>query len=146
MRKTDFVGLQDPEISPESQPVMVPKVEMRLKQGRHPEQAEDHTRKTGSVSVFVKSIRDAKRPDRFYTSIRLPRALWDSAGFGSTDRLLIDWTSKVLTISRAAEGGVKPKSVGEAAVVLQSWKLGNLNLDQPKVSCGELSLRLTGGR
>jgi hypothetical protein len=50
------------------------------------------------------------------------------------DRLLLDWSGKALTIERAAEGGVKPKAIGKASVVLPSWKLGNLNLDQPKVS------------
>jgi hypothetical protein len=44
------------------------------------------------------------------------------------------------------EGGVKPKAVGSTSVVLQSWKLGNLNLDQPKVTGADGSLRLTGGR
>jgi hypothetical protein len=146
MRKTDFVGLQDPEISPEPEPVMVSKVQMRLKQGRRPEQAEDQTRKTSSVPVSIKSIPDAKRPDRFYTSIRLPRELWDQAGFEPEDRLLLDWSGKALIIERVAEGGVKPKSIGEASVVLQSWKLGNLNLDQPKVTGANASLRLTAGR
>jgi hypothetical protein len=46
-----------------------------------------------------------------------------------------------LRIDRAIEGGVKPKSIGEAAVVLQSWRLGNLN--QPKVTGAAASLRLT---
>ena len=39
---------------------------------------------------------------------------------------------------------MKPKSIGETSVVLQSWKLGNLNLDQPKVTGSDASLRLTG--
>jgi hypothetical protein len=94
----------------------------------------------------VKSIPDAKRSDRFYTSIRLPRELWDQAGFGPEDRLLLDWSGKALTIERIAEGGVKPKSISEASVVLQSWKLGNLNLDQPKLTGAHASLRLTAGR
>jgi hypothetical protein len=93
----------------------------------------------------VKSIPDAKRSDRFYTSIRLPRDLWDQAGFGPEDRLLLDWSGKTLSIKRAAKGGVKPKSIGEAAVVLQSWKLGNLNFDRPKVTGADASLRLTAG-
>ncbi len=96
-----------------------------------------------SAAVVVKSIADAKRPDRFYTSIRLPRALWDNAGFGPDDRLLLDWSGKALTIERATEGGVKPKSIGDASVVLQSWKLGNLNVDQLKVTGANGSLRLT---
>jgi hypothetical protein len=91
----------------------------------------------------VKSIPDAKRSDRYYTSIRLPRELWDSAGFGPEDRLLLDWRGKALTIERAAEGGVKPKSVGATVVVLQSWKLGNLNFEKPKVTGADASLRLT---
>jgi hypothetical protein len=94
----------------------------------------------------VKSIPDAKRSDRFYTSIRLPRDLWDQAGFGPDDRLLLDWSGKTLTIERVAEGGVKPKAVGSTSVVLQSWKLGNLNLDQLRVTGADGSLRVTGGR
>ena len=53
---------------------------------------------------MVKSIPDAKRSDRFYTSIRLPRELWDQAGFGPEDRLLLDWSGKTLTIERAPGG------------------------------------------
>jgi hypothetical protein len=102
--------------------------------------------KTGSTPVVVKSIPDAKRSDRFYTIIRLPREVWDSTGFGSDDRLLLDWSGKVLTIERATEGGVKPKAIGETSVVLQSWKLGNLNFDHPKVSREDASLRLTAKR
>jgi hypothetical protein len=41
---------------------------------------------------------------------------------------------------------VKPKAVGSTSVVLQSWKLGNLNLDQLRVTSADGSLRLTGGR
>ena len=95
---------------------------------------------------MVKSIADSKGKDRFYTSIRLPRELWDRAGFGADDRLLLDWSGKALSIERAAQGGVKPKSVGGTSVVLQSWKLGNLNFDQPKVTNSEGSLRLMGNR
>jgi hypothetical protein len=41
---------------------------------------------------------------------------------------------------------VKPKAIGETSVVLQSWKLGNLNFDHPKVTETDGGLRLTGGR
>ncbi|MBM1175389.1 hypothetical protein [Microvirga arabica] len=99
-----------------------------------------------SAAIVVKSIADAKRSDRYYTSIRLPRALWDQSGFGPDDRLLLAWSGKALTIERATEGGVKPKSIGDTSVVLQSWKLGNLNLNQPKVAGADGSLRLTVGR
>ena len=44
------------------------------------------------ADIVVKSIADAKGKDRFYTSIRLPRELWDRAGFGPDDRLLLDWS------------------------------------------------------
>jgi hypothetical protein len=114
-----------------------------LKRRRRSKKNEEKAQKMVSAPVVVKSIPDAKRSDRFYTSIRLPRELWDSAGFGPEDRLLLDWSGKTLRIDRATEGGVKPKSIGEAAVILQSWKLGNLNFDQPKVTNGEASLRLT---
>jgi hypothetical protein len=95
------------------------------------------------VPIVVKSIPDAKRSDRFYTIIRLPRTLWDQAGFDPDDRLLLDWSGKALTIERATEGGVKPKSIGDASVVLQSWKLGNLNFDHVKMHSRDASLRLT---
>ncbi|WP_244510754.1 hypothetical protein [Microvirga guangxiensis] len=96
-------------------------------------------------SIVVKSIPDAKRSDRFYTSIRLPRALWDRVGFRPEDRLLLEWNGKTLNIERAVEGGVKPKSIGEASVILQSWKLGNLNLDNSKVTAADAALRLRAG-
>jgi hypothetical protein len=102
--------------------------------------------KATPMPVVVKSIPDAKRSDRFYTSIRLPRELWNQAGFGSNDRLLLDWNGEALTIERATEGGVKPKSIGDTAVVLQSWKLGNLNFDRPRIRGANASLRLTAGR
>jgi hypothetical protein len=56
---------------------------------------------------------------------------------------VLDWSGKALRIERAAVGGVKPKSIGEAAVILQTWKLGNLNFDQPKVTRADTSLCLT---
>jgi hypothetical protein len=100
----------------------------------------------GSAPIVVKSVPDAKRSDRFYTIIRLPRELWDQAGFGPEDRLLLDWSGKALAVERATEGGVKPKAIGGTSVVLQSWKLGNLNFDHPKVTETDGGLRLTGGR
>jgi hypothetical protein len=106
-------------------------------------QATGETGLSKPANVVVKSIADANGKDRFYTSIRLPRELWESAGFGPNDRLLLDWSGRTLSIERAAEGGVKPKAIGGTSVVLQSWKLGNLNFDQPKVTNGEGSLRLT---
>jgi hypothetical protein len=114
----------------------------RARQGRRFKANEEKAVRTVAAPVVVKSIPDAKRSDRFYTTIRLPRELWDSAGFAAADRLMIEWAGKTLTISRAAEGGVKPKTISEATVVLQSWKLGDLNLDQPKVTRGDTSLRI----
>jgi hypothetical protein len=114
-----------------------------VRQGPRSRRSGKKVRKTVAAPVVVKSIPDAKRSERYYTSIRLPRELWDSAGFGPEDRLLLDWSGKALTIERAAEGGVKPKSIGEAAVVLQSWKLGNLSFDKPKVTGADASLHLT---
>jgi hypothetical protein len=116
------------------------------RQSRRPKRNAAPAPKAGSGPVVVKSIPDAKRSDRFYTIIRLPRKLWESIGFGSEDRLLLDWSGKVLTIERATEGGVKPKAIGETSVVLQSWKLGNLNFHHPKVTETDGGLRLTGGR
>jgi hypothetical protein len=143
MREAEPLKLQEPEIRSEPEPPVASKAKERLRQTKHPKKTEDKARTTASVPVLVKSIPDAKRSDRFYTSIRLPRELWDGAGFEPDDRLLLEWSGKTLSIQRAAEGGVKPKVIGEATVVLQSWKLGNLNFEHPKVSGGDASLRLT---
>jgi hypothetical protein len=129
------------------EPAPLPEVEVQeapRRAGRK-RKAEVEGGQIASDAVVVKSIADAKRTDRFYTSIRLPRELWDKAGFGPDDRLLLDWSGKALTIKHTTEGGVKPKSIGTASVVLQSWKLGNLNFDQPKVRGANGSLRLTIG-
>ncbi|MBO1909514.1 hypothetical protein J4G37_32430 [Microvirga sp. 3-52] len=130
------------------EPAAAPTAEVQSSSGqaRGKRTAKERTDQTASAPLVVRSIADAKRSDRFYTSIRLPRALWDQAGFGPDDRLLLDWSGKALTIERASEGGVKPKSIGNTSVVLQSWKLGNLNLDQPKAAGADGSLRLTAGR
>ena len=66
--------------------------------------AKDETGRSKPAEFVVKSIADAKGKDRFYTSIRLPRELWDRAGFGSDDRLLLDWSGKALSIERADRG------------------------------------------
>ena len=63
--------------------------------------AKDETIASKPADIVVKSIADAKRNDRFYTSIRLPRELWDRAGFGPDDRLLLDWSGTALSIERA---------------------------------------------
>jgi hypothetical protein len=140
------VEQQDPELSSEPVPRNAPRAKARSRAGQRSTETKDQVRQTGSGPLVVKSIPDAQRSDRFYTSIRLPRDLWDQAGFGPDDRLLLDWSGKTLTIERVAEGGVKPKAVGSTSVVLQSWKLGNLNLDQLRVTGADGSLRLTGGR
>ncbi|WP_246499108.1 hypothetical protein [Microvirga soli] len=127
-------------------PESVPDVEGLPPRSRRKWQSKEQASPITSAAVVVRSIADAKRSDRFYTSIRLPRNLWDQAGFGPDDRLLLDWSGNTLTIEHVAEGGVKPKAVGSTSVVLQSWKLGNLNLDQTKVTGADGSLRLTGGR
>jgi hypothetical protein len=108
--------------------------------------AKDDAIVSESADIVVKSIADAKGKDRFYTAIRLPRQLWDQAGFGPEDRLLLDWSGSVLSVERTAEGGVKPKSVGGTTVVLQSWKLGNLNFSQPRVTGMDGSLHLVGNQ
>jgi hypothetical protein len=145
-REAEPVEQQDPELGAEPEPRKPSRAKERLRAGLRPAKTEAQVRHTGSALIVVKSIPDAKRSDRFYTSIRLPRDLWDQAGFVPDDRLLLDWSGKTLTIERVAEGGVKPKAVGSTSVVLQSWKLGNLNLDQPKVTGADGSLRLTAGR
>ncbi|MBQ0819892.1 hypothetical protein KBI52_06630 [Microvirga sp. HBU67558] len=134
----------DQAVGPQAEPAPIAaKTKKPSGQSRHSKRNAAPAPQAGSAPVVVKSIPDAKRSDRFYTVIRLPRELWDQAGFGPEDRLLLDWSGKTLTIERAAKGGVKPKTIGEATVVLQSWKLGNLNFDHPKVSRGDTSLRLT---
>jgi hypothetical protein len=131
---------------PEPAASFVAEVQSSSGQVRGKRAAKERTVQTVSAPLVVRSIADSKRSDRYYTSIRLPRALWDRAGFGPDDRLLLDWSGKALTIERASEGGVKPKSIGDTSVVLQSWKLGNLNFDQSKVAGENGSLRVTAGR
>ena len=62
---------------------MISKAKEQPKSKKRPTQAENLIRKTASAPIVVKSIPDAKRSDRFYTSIRLPRELWDRSGFGA---------------------------------------------------------------
>jgi hypothetical protein len=131
------------EISPGPEPLAVPGAKGRSRQKRQPQQTEDQPHQTASAPVVVRSIPDARRADRFYTSIRLPREMWDQAGFRPDDRVRIDWTGKTLSIGRDPEGGVKPKSVRGATVVLQSWRLGDLSFDQARIAIGITSLRLT---
>jgi hypothetical protein len=145
-RETELVEQQKPKLGSEPEPQKPSSAKQRLKASPRSTKTETRVRRTSSATLVVKSIPDAKRSDRFYTSIRLPRDLWDQAGFGPDDRLLLDWSGKTLTIERVTEGGVKPKAVGSTSVVLQSWKLGNLNLDQLRVASANGSLRLTGGR
>lgn len=137
--ETKPAGLHDLNIGSETEP---PVFSNAKEQAKRPKQPKHKTGKT-AAPIVVKSIADAKRPDRFYTSIRLPRELWNQAGFTPDDRLLLDWSGKALTIERVEDGGVKPKAIGDTSVVLQSWKLGDLNFEHPKVSEGEGSLRLT---
>jgi hypothetical protein len=99
--------------------------------------------KDTSESIVVKSIPDVNNAHRFYTSIRLPREVWDANGFEADHRLLLDWDGQSLTVTRATNGGVKPKVVGNMQVVLQSWKLGNLNLEQPHLARHDSGFRLT---
>ncbi|MBQ0818968.1 hypothetical protein KBI52_01615, partial [Microvirga sp. HBU67558] len=137
----------DQAVGPEAEPApAAAEPKKSPKQGQRPKRNLPRLPQAGSAAVVVKSIPDAKRSDRFYTIIRLPRALWDQAGFGPEDRLVLDWSGKVLTIERTTKGGVRPKAIRGATVVLQSWKLGNLNFDQLKATETDRGLRLTGGR
>jgi hypothetical protein len=126
-----------------SEPELVQAPEVPAKRIRRSGKIDGLAREATSAQVVVKSIPDAKRPDRFYTTIRLPRELWDRAGLGPEDRIQIDWKKKTLSIARVLDGGVKPKSIGDAVVVLQSWRLGDLTFDPAKVSAGEGTVRLT---
>ncbi len=132
---------QQQDVSSEPEPVQAP--EAPLKRIRCSTKTEGPARKAASAQVVVKSIPDAKRPDRYYTTIRLPRELWNRAGFCPEDRIQIDWKKRVLSITRVVDGGVKPKSIGDAVVVLQSWRLGDLTFDPAKVTAGDGTLRLT---
>jgi hypothetical protein len=132
---------QEAELSSIPEPVQALQTEQLPEPDAPPIKAREARQKT-SGPVVVKSIADAKRPNRFYTTVRLSRELWDKAGFRPDDRVQIDWKGKTLSISRDPEGGVKPKSVGDATVVLQSWRLGELNFDRVKVTSGTASLRL----
>jgi hypothetical protein len=128
----------------EPTPLAEPEMHKPPKRTKGRQETKNDTVASEPADIVVKSIADAKGTNRFYTSIRLPRELWDRAGFGSDDRLLLDWSGNALSIERAAEGGVKPKSIGGTTVVLQSWKLGNVNLNRPLVTGGTSSLRLVG--
>jgi hypothetical protein len=132
---------QQQDVSSEPEAVQAP--EALSKRIRRSTKSEGRAHKAASAQVVVKSIPDAKRPDRFYTSIRLSRELWDRAGFGLEDRIQIDWKKKALSITRVLDGGVKPKAIGDAVVVLQSWRLGDLNFDSVKVASEHGILRLT---
>ncbi|WP_244627339.1 hypothetical protein [Microvirga tunisiensis] len=132
---------QQQDVSPELEPVQAP--DAPSKRIRRLAKTDGPAREAVSAQVVVKSIPDAKRPDRFYTTIRLPRELWDRAGFGPEDRIQIDWKKKALSITRVLDGGVKPKSIGDVVVVLQSWRLGDLTFDRATITAGERTLRLT---
>ncbi len=120
-----------------SQPIV------QAKQTRRPRTNGSPGRQSAADHAVVKSLVDAKRPNRFYTTVRLPRELWDRSGFGPEDRIQIDWKKKALFISRVSDGGVKPKTVGDAIVVLQSWRLGDLNFDPARITSGDGLMRLT---
>lgn len=49
-----------------------------------------------------------------------------------------------MSISRVSDGGgVKPKTIGDAVVVLQSWRLGDLTFDLTKITSYNGVLHLT---
>ncbi|ANY85266.1 hypothetical protein BB934_44640 (plasmid) [Microvirga ossetica] len=140
---TDRASTAEAAADAELAPSQEPEVHEPTRRSKGRRRAKNETVQGKPAEIVVKSIADANGKDRFYTSIRMPRALWDRAGFGPDDRLLLDWSGEALSIERAADGGVKPKSIGSTSVVLQSWKLGNLNFDQPKLTSDEGSFRLT---
>jgi hypothetical protein len=144
--EADAGSAQTQAVGAEPAPAAQPLVPELPRQPRSRRKAKDDAIASERADIVVKSIADSNGKDRFYTSIRLPRQVWDRAGFGPEDRLLLDWSGKALSIDRAVEGGVKPKSIGATTVVLQSWKLGNLNLDGLSVTGTGGSLRLVGNR
>jgi len=131
---------QHQDVSSQPEPVQAP--EAPTKRIRRSGKTEGPARKAVPTQVVVKSIPDTKRPDRFYTTIRLPRELWDRSGFVPESRIQIEWKKKTLSITGVLDGGVKPKTVGDAVVVLQSWRLGNLNFDPARVTAGDSLLSL----
>lgn len=139
--EADTAYNQEAEAEPE--PLEAPGAVQPSRRVRRPSEDRSMARRKAPDAISVKSIPDAKRPDRFYTSVRLPREMWDGAGFTEGDRIQLDWTKKTLSITRVPDGGVKPKAIGETVVVLQSWRLGALNFDRAKIASGDGSLRLT---
>lgn len=135
--------VEQPAASPEIRPAKSPSPK-RMARGRHPTvgSSTPHDAAVASESIVVKSIPDVNNAHRFYTSIRLPRDCWDAAGFEPNHRVVLDWDGQFLTVRRVTEGGVKPKVIGKTQVVLQSWKLGNLNLDQPHLDRHDSGFRL----
>jgi hypothetical protein len=135
--------LDEPHAEPKPERDPQPASRSRSRKQAVPLQSQAPTARKHAVEpVLVSSIVDPKRPSRFYTSIRLSRDLWDRSGFGASDRLQIDWTGEILSIARVTEGGVKPKKVGDKVVVLQSWRLGDLNFAQAAVAAEPDGLRL----
>lgn len=133
----DQKGGSEPEPAQTVQPAT------SIKRTRRPRATESTGHKSAADQVAVKSIPDAKRPDRFYTTIRLPRELWDRSGFGPGDRIQLDWKKKTVSVSRVSDGGgVKPKTIGDAVVVLQSWRLGDLTFEPTKITSENGVLRL----
>jgi hypothetical protein len=91
MLQREMIDDHDQAIGSEPEPHIQGKAEERSKQSWRPKRSEAKAHETASAPIVVKSIPDAKRSDRFYTTIRLPRAVWDGAGFGPEDRLVLDW-------------------------------------------------------
>ncbi|MFC4171244.1 hypothetical protein ACFOYU_04085 [Microvirga sp. GCM10011540] len=134
----DQKGGSEPEPAQRVQPVT------SVRRTRRPRATVSTGHKSPAVHVAVRSIADANRPDRFYTTIRLSRELWDRAGFEPEDRIQLDWKKKTISIRRVPDGGgVKPKTIGDTVVVLQSWRLGDLTFDPTKIASGNGVLRLT---
>jgi hypothetical protein len=76
------VQAHDQTLSAEAEPGVDVSAEEPVRQGLRSRRSGEKARRTSAAPVVVKSIPDAKRSDRYYTSIRLPRELWDSTGFG----------------------------------------------------------------
>ncbi|MET0529559.1 MAG: hypothetical protein ABW003_14710 [Microvirga sp.] len=143
---TSAEATQKQAVDAEPAPVAEPAGHEPLRRTRGTRTTKGTALRSERTEIVVKSISDAKRSGRFYTSVRLPRQLWDQAGFGPEDRLLLDWDGSALSIERTSEGGVTPKSIGGKSVVLQSWKLGNLNFDSPSIAGTGGFLRLVGNQ
>jgi hypothetical protein len=97
-------------------------------------------RKGASVSVYSCLNR---RHGGYYTAISIPRKTWEEVGFTEDDRYTIEIDDDMkITVARATEGGIKPRRIGRDVVVLQTTKLGELNVRRLFVQAADGIIRI----